>query len=85
MRAEVAGIDYRYVVILEPEDGAFNVVVPALPEVATFGKSVEDARLMARDAITLALEYRRSRGIEIPPSDESTARVETISISLPAA
>lgn len=85
MRAEVAGMDYRYMVILEPEDGAYNVVVPALPEVATFGTSIEEACEMARDAIQLALEYRRSKGLDIPPSDESTARVETISISLPAA
>lgn len=78
-------MDLRYVVILEPEDGAFNVIVPALPEVATFGSSVEGALKMARDAIELSLQHRRDKGLDIPPSDEGVARVETVSVTLPAA
>lgn len=55
MAAERFGMaELRYAVILEPEpDGsAFNVIVPALPEVATFGDTPEHAIAMAREAIT---------------------------------
>lgn len=85
LRAEAVSMDFRYVVILEPEGGMFNVIVPALPEVATFGSTVEEALEMARDAIQLSLQYRRDKGLEIPPSDDGVARVETISVTLPAA
>jgi len=78
-------MDLRYVVILEPEGGAFNVIVPALPEVATFGSTAEEALAMARDAIELSLKYRREKGIDIPASDAGIARVETISVTIPAA
>ncbi len=33
---------------------------------------------MARDAIALSLEYRRDKGLEIPPSDGDDARLERI-------
>ena len=71
--------------ILEPEGSQFNVSVPALPEIATFGDSPEEALAMARDAIRLTLEYRRDNGLDIPSSDDATARVETVTVTLPAA
>ena len=36
--------------------------MPALPEVATQGESVEEALAMAREAIELSLEVRRDQG-----------------------
>jgi antitoxin HicB len=71
----------RYAVVLEPDSaGAFNVIVPALPEIATFGTTVEHALAMARDAIQLSLAYRRDEGLEIPPSDADLARLETVEV-----
>ena len=72
----------RYAVVLEPEpDGsAYNVIVPALPEIATFGTTREHALEMAADAIGLSIAYRRDEGLEIPPSDADTARLETVEI-----
>ncbi|MEO6912989.1 MAG: type II toxin-antitoxin system HicB family antitoxin [Candidatus Baltobacteraceae bacterium] len=65
---------FRYAVLLEPEpDGsAFNVSVPALPEIATFGRTVEHALEMAKDAIALSLAYRRDEGLEIPAAMEAS-------------
>lgn len=77
--------DLRYAVILEPDDGAFSVIVPALPEVHTFGKTPEEALQMAREAIELTLEYRRDKGLDIPPSDADETRLERVIVSLPAA
>ncbi|MDQ2680287.1 MAG: type II toxin-antitoxin system HicB family antitoxin [Candidatus Eremiobacteraeota bacterium] len=71
----------RYAVILEPDDGAFSVIVPSLPEVHTFGESVEEALEMAREAIELSIEYRREKGLEIPVSDADEARLETITVA----
>ncbi|MBV8338984.1 MAG: type II toxin-antitoxin system HicB family antitoxin [Candidatus Eremiobacteraeota bacterium] len=76
-------MDVQYAVILEPDDGAFSVIVPALPEVHTFGETQEEALRNAREAIELALIGRRDLGEEIPPSDEP--RVERITVSIPAA
>jgi len=77
----------KYAVLLEPEpDGsAYNVIVPAFPEISTFGKDVEHALEMAQDAISLSLAYRREQGLEIPPSDADEARLERVSVSISAA
>ncbi len=56
-----------YSVILEPlEEGGFQVLVPALPEVVTGGDTEEEALAMAREAIELVLQSRGERGEEIP-------------------
>ncbi|MEA2666167.1 MAG: HicB like antitoxin of bacterial toxin-antitoxin system [Candidatus Eremiobacteraeota bacterium] len=68
---ELARVELRYAVILEPEpDGsAYNVIVPALPEAHTWGSSVEEALAMAREVIELCVEERRAQREDVPPSD----------------
>ena len=42
----------RYNIIFTPEpEGGFTVVVPSLPGCVTYGKSLAEARKMAKDAI----------------------------------
>lgn len=77
--------DLAYAVLLEPEDGAVRVIVPAFPEIATFGEDIADALAMARDAISLSIAYRTERGLEVPASDADGARLETIVVTSPAA
>jgi predicted RNase H-like HicB family nuclease len=77
--------DLRYTVIIEPDDGAFSVIVPAFPEISTFGETHEAALEMARDAIRLSLEYRRDNELDIPTSDVDQTRVEGVAITYPAA
>lgn len=72
--------ELRYAVVLEPDDGAYSVIVPALPEIHTFGETPELAIEAAREAITLSLEHRRSEGLEIPLSDASEARLVTVTV-----
>lgn len=76
-----------YAVILEPDEGAWRVIVPALPEINTWGESPEHALEMAREAIGLALDVRREYGDPIPPgdADENGARLERVAVTLPAA
>lgn len=46
-----------YRVIYEPlVDGGFQVIVPALPGSVTFGRTIEEAREMATDAIACNLQ-----------------------------
>lgn len=81
----MAAISYAVVLEGEPDGSAVNVIVPALPEVATFGRTREEALRMAEDAIRLSIAYRRDNGLEIPPGDADFTQLERISIPLPAA
>ena len=60
-------------------DGWVYAHVPELPEVQTQGESLEDARVMVRDAIALVLEERASRGESIP--ETGWALVEPVEIA----
>jgi predicted RNase H-like HicB family nuclease len=63
----------EYAVVVEPDDGVYSIIVPALPEVHTFGATNEEALRMASEAIALALDYRRDNGLDIPPNDAGRA------------
>lgn len=68
-------------VILEPlEEGGFNVLVPGLPEVATFGETEAEALAMAEDAIRLAISYRLDHGEELPRESRPEARQITVPV-----
>src|ERR1700724_3624597 len=46
------GRKHRHTVYFEPQlDGTYNVVFPGIPEIVTFGRSLEEARRMASDAL----------------------------------
>jgi predicted RNase H-like HicB family nuclease len=67
---------YHYTVYFEPQtDGSFAVVFPAFPEVVTFGRTLDEARAMARDALRCHLEGLRKDGeaivAETPPGRAS--------------
>lgn len=73
--------EMRYAVVLEPDSGAFSVIVPAFPEIHTFGSSVEEALEMARDAIELSIAVRRDAGEDIPPPDAAAARLVSVTVN----
>jgi len=58
------------------------VTVPVLPGVITYGRTLEEAREMARDAIRRLLEGLRKDGEPIP--NEKTARKEKLRGALTA-
>lgn len=79
----MATIEYRYAVILEPqEEGGFLVRVPALPEVVTHGETEDEALRMAEDAIRLVVEYRRDHGEPVPPEDAAQLREVKIAVTV---
>ncbi|GAB4111476.1 MAG: hypothetical protein Kow001_12910 [Acidobacteriota bacterium] len=61
---------YEYTVLFEPREGGYQVLVPAIPEICTFGESMEEARAMAADAIRCYLESAIKNGEEIPEDRE---------------
>lgn len=72
--------ELRYTITLRPEpEGGFTVLVPALPEIVTYGIDEAEALRMAHEAIELALEVRRDDGEEIPADVVPLTR--TISIA----
>ena len=84
-RAEVYLMDLHYAVVLEPDDGAFQVIVPAFPEIHTFAETVDEALASARDAIQLSIAVRRDEGAEIPAPDAGNTRLETVAVNPHAA
>ena len=71
--------EYGYTTIFEPvPEGGYNVLVPAIPEICTFGETLEEAREMAGDAIRCYLESALKAGEPIPRdiSEVTTAHVE---------
>lgn len=75
--------EYGYTTVFEPlPEGGFNVLIPAIPEICTFGETMEEAREMARDAIRCYLESALETGEPIP-SDVTALTTELVEVSIP--
>ena len=62
-------ISYRILLRKEPE-GGYTVTVPSLTGCVTYGKTIEEAIEMAKEAIELYLESLKSHHEEIPTEDQ---------------
>lgn len=72
---------YSYTIIYEPaQEGGYQVTVPLLPGVITYGRSFEEAKKMIRDAIRCYLESLKKDKKRIPT--ETSLLQERITISL---
>ena len=72
---------YNYTVIFDPvREGGYNVVVPAIPEICTSGETLEEARLMAEDAIRCYLESALKEEEPIPEDREPS--LERVAVSI---
>ena len=59
--------NYTYTVLFEPLDGGeYQVMAPAIPEIVTYGNTIEEARAMAHDAIRSFLQSAILTGEAIP-------------------
>lgn len=68
---------FKFTVLFTPEEDksdVYNVSVPALPEICTFGDSFEEARFMAQDALELVVLSKLEEGEEVP-SDKKPAHL----------
>lgn len=65
-------IMYSYKIHLHKEpEGGYTVIVPVLPGCITYGENVDEAILMAREAIELYIEELKDRGEEIPDDNHT--------------
>ena len=68
----MAKVHYHYNIILRPEaEGGFTAIVPALPGCVTYGRTLVEARKMAKDAISGYIESLRKHQEPIPTDDET--------------
>ena len=88
--------EYTFTVVFEPLRGrgktargaknpswpGYQVTVPLLPGVITYGRTLDEAREMAREAIRCHLEGLRKDGESIP--NERSARKEKLRIAISA-
>ena len=59
-------------VVLRPEpDGGFTAIVPALAGCVTYGRTLAEAKKMAKDAISAYIESLKKHGERIPNDDDS--------------
>ena len=76
-------VEYGYPTLFEPmPEGGFNVLIPAIPEICTFGETLEEAREMARDAIRCYLESALKTGEPIP-GDVAEITTERVAVTIP--
>jgi len=62
-------LNYRILLQKEPE-GGYTVTAPLLPGCVTYGKTIEEAKKMAKEAIELYLESLIAHNEEIPVEDD---------------
>jgi antitoxin HicB len=63
-------------------EAGYQVTVPLLPGLITYGRTLAEAREMAADAIRVHIEGLRKDGEPIP--DERTTRTEKLCVALSA-
>ena len=59
---------FTAVIAPDQEDGGYVVTFPALPDLATQGETIEEARWMAEDCLRGYLEVLRASGRALPGS-----------------
>ena len=70
----------QFHIILKPEpEGGFTVIVPSLPGCVTYGKTLDEAKEMATDAIKAYIASLKKHK-EPVPTDEMTL-ITTVSAS----
>jgi antitoxin HicB len=63
---------YHYNIMLRPEpEGGYTALVPALPGCVTYGRTVDEAREMAKDAISGYIASLRKHKDPIPTDDDT--------------
>jgi antitoxin HicB len=61
----------NYRILLQKElEGGYTVIVPLLPGCVTYGKTIEESKEMAKEAIELYLESLIAHNEEIPIEED---------------
>lgn len=66
----VTTLEAHYSCTFRPEpEGGYTVRCAALPQIVSYGATLDEARANAREAIELCLEVYQQEGRALPPSD----------------
>ena len=80
-KQKMTSSEYSYTVIYEPiKGGGYQVVVPLLQGLVSFGRNFEEARIMAQDAIRCHLEGLKKDKDYIPTEKNFLQEKLTISV-----
>ena len=72
--------EYSYTVVYEPVNGGFQITVPSLPGLITYGRDFAEAKEMARDAIRCHLEGLRLDEEKIPTEESLLQERITVTV-----
>jgi len=73
---------FQYNVIFRPEDeGGFTALVPSLPGCISYGKDLNEAKKMIKEAIELYIESLEAHKEPIP--NDSQGFLSTVNIKMP--
>jgi len=84
----IGALEAQYLCTFRPEpEGGYTVRCDAFPELITNGRTLEEARAAAREALELCLEVYQDEGRPIPESDADPRTVvkEVVSAKLASA
>lgn len=63
--------EMNYTVLFQKEpEGGYTAIVPSLPGCVTYGKNLEEAKKMAREAIELYIKSLKEHNEDIPYQEE---------------
>jgi predicted RNase H-like HicB family nuclease len=74
---------WAFTVVFDKEEDGYTVTVPVLPGVVTAGRTLDEARRLARDAIRCHLESLLKDGEDLPVEQE--VDVEKLEVELSTA
>ena len=74
---------YSYQITLVPEDeGGYTVLVPSLPGCVSYGRTVDEAAEMAKEAIALHLENLKAHRLSLPDEDARPVLSTTVNVAV---
>ncbi len=71
-------LNYKILLKKEPE-GGYTVLVPSLPGCITYGETIDESIINAKEAIELYIESLKSHGEEIPTEENILEYTLTVS------
>jgi predicted RNase H-like HicB family nuclease len=71
-------LNYKILLKMEPE-GGYTVFVPSLPGCITYGETIDESIINAKEAIELYIESLKSHGEDIPTEENVLEYTLTVS------
>ena len=71
-------LNYKILLKKEPE-GGYTVIAPSLPGCITYGETIDESIINAKEAIELYIESLKSHGEEIPTEENILEYTLTVS------